>query len=156
MALALYAPSFGYGSNLSFVQMKERCPDNVYSCTAKLDNWKWIINERGFATIKPSTGDHVWGMVFLLHKRDEQELDQREGPNYLKTLLQVKLTGVENHPGSVVIYIDNNTTLGRPGPDYIMRLRRAMADGKAQGIPQEYFDKYWEPFLPPEQGQTRG
>lgn len=94
-------------------------------------------------------------MVFLLHRHDEQELDKIEGPHYLKTVLPVKLAGIVNDPGAVSIYIHKNTTPGRPRPEYVVRLRRAMADGRAKGIPQEYFDKYWEPFLQhPREEQT--
>jgi len=145
--LALYSPAFGYGSNLGLEQMRNRCPDNVYSCIAKLDGWKWIINTRGFATIIPSPNDYVWGTVLLLHAHDERSLDGFEGPSYVKSVLSVHLVGVKTNPGAVLTYIDKITTPGRPRQSYIPRLEKAMEDGKAKGIPQAYFDKYWMPFL---------
>ncbi|KAF8815121.1 hypothetical protein BYT27DRAFT_7249482 [Phlegmacium glaucopus] len=145
--LALYSPAFGYGSNIWDEQMKKRCPDHVYNCIARLDGWKWIINTRGVATIIPSPNDHVWGTVLLLHAHDEQKLDRAEGPNYVKSILAVHLDGVKVIPGAVLTYIDKNTTPGRPRKTYVNKLEKAMADGKAKGIPQAYFDKYWKPFL---------
>ena len=42
---------FGYGSNLWLHQMSTRCPSSTYQGIARLDNYKWIINERGYANI---------------------------------------------------------------------------------------------------------
>jgi len=95
----------------------------------------------------PSPNDHVWGTVLLLHAHDEQELDRYEGPKYDKTILPVQLVGVKVNPGPVLAYIDKNTKSGKPSKYYVKKLKKAMADGKARGIPKEYFDKYWEPYL---------
>ncbi|KAK2804396.1 hypothetical protein FQN51_002038 [Onygenales sp. PD_10] len=47
---------FAYGSNLSHSQMRQRCPfDPAISskplAIARLDGWKWIICERGYANV---------------------------------------------------------------------------------------------------------
>jgi gamma-glutamylcyclotransferase len=108
---------------------------------------KWIINTRGVATIIPSPNDFVWGIVLLLHAHDEQKLDDDEGHNYVKSILPVQAVGMKLANPSVLIYIDKNTTPGRPRPAYVKKLEKAMEDGKKKGIPQSYFDTYWEPFL---------
>ena len=108
---------------------------------------KWIINARGVATIIPSPNDYVWGTVLLLHEHDEQKLDNAEGINYVKSILPVQAVGMKFKTPSVLIYIDKNTTPGRPRPSYVLKLQKAMEDGKEKGIPQSYFDTYWKPFL---------
>jgi gamma-glutamylcyclotransferase len=42
---------FGYGSNLWRHQMHTRCPNSTYLGIARLNNFKWIINERGYANV---------------------------------------------------------------------------------------------------------
>jgi gamma-glutamylcyclotransferase len=94
---------FGYGSNLWRQQMHQRCPNSTYLGIARLKNFKWIINERGYANvveIKPMTKlrrnavdlgvpeawqwtgkyeSQVWGLVYSLQPSDEQRLDRNEG-----------------------------------------------------------------------------
>jgi gamma-glutamylcyclotransferase len=144
-----YTPAFGYGSNILDKQMKDRCPDNVYVGIAKLDGWKWIINSRGVATIISSPADHVWGTVLLLHDYDKKILDGKEGPRYIQCHLPVDIKGVKRSPRPVLIYIEFNEEFGLPRTEYVGRLKNAMIDGLAKGIPQAYFDKYWLPFLMP-------
>lgn len=50
---------FAFGSNLSVQQMKDRCVKSPETSSepvaiARLDGWKWIICERGYANIVPS------------------------------------------------------------------------------------------------------
>src|ERR1700733_77422 len=95
---------------------------------------KWIINKRGVATIILSPDDYVWGTVLLLNTHDEQKLDVAETDNYVKSVLRVDPDGegLKTKPG-VLIYIDKNTTPGRPRPKYVKKLKKAMKDGKAKG-----------------------
>lgn len=87
---------FGYGSNLWRQQMEQRCPDSEYKGVARLDDYKWLINERGYANVveisrhKTETEDEslpsvkayedeVWGLVYTLQPSDEARLDRNEG-----------------------------------------------------------------------------
>jgi hypothetical protein len=110
---------------------------------------KWIINSRGVATIISSPADHVWGTVLLLHDYDKKILDGKEGPRYIQCHLPVDIKGVKRSPRPVLIYIEFNEEFGLPRTEYVGRLKNAMIDGLAKGIPQAYFDKYWLPFLMP-------
>lgn len=95
---------FAYGSNLSFSQMEDRCKDNpkqsaVPVAIARLDGWKWIICERGYATIIPppslrvgrllsewgaasdegnALGNTVYGLLYNMTSGDEAILDGYE------------------------------------------------------------------------------
>lgn len=44
---------FAYGSNLALSQMEMRCPSSPYVAPARLKNWRWQINKRGYANIVP-------------------------------------------------------------------------------------------------------
>ncbi|KAF2824349.1 hypothetical protein CC86DRAFT_297184 [Ophiobolus disseminans] len=90
---------FGYGSNLWLSQMSQRCPTATYLGIARLENYTWIINDRGYAnvvenrnTTSTSTGaadqdqdqaesntPGVYGLVYALQAEDEERLDKNEG-----------------------------------------------------------------------------
>ncbi|KAF2113402.1 hypothetical protein BDV96DRAFT_496540 [Lophiotrema nucula] len=97
---------FGYGSNLWLHQMDQRCPTSKYLGVARLNGYKWIINDRGYANVvevehanlaHPSIpvthGDTedlqqeqshsyenvVFGLVYSLEASDEKRLDRNEG-----------------------------------------------------------------------------
>ena len=42
---------FGYGSNLWLHQMALRCPTSQYLGVARLNGYRWIINDRGYANV---------------------------------------------------------------------------------------------------------
>jgi hypothetical protein len=95
---------FAYGSNLSAHQMHHRCTDSpltsgVPVAIARLDDWKWVICERGYANVVPlpeasdasvsaqtRAGDVsdedesvVWGVLYNMTPGDERVLDEYEG-----------------------------------------------------------------------------
>lgn len=87
---------FGYGSNLWRQQMEQRCPHSEYKGVARLNDYKWLINERGYANVvgvsrhkseaerlsPPSATayeDEAWGLVYTLQPSDEARLDRNEG-----------------------------------------------------------------------------
>ena len=70
---------FAFGSNMHLSQMAQRCPGSRYIGTAKLHDYRFQINQRGFANVLPSPGDRVEGLVYLLNLTDEKRLDQNEG-----------------------------------------------------------------------------
>tara|TARA_R110002003_G_scaffold193_15_gene15041 strand:+ start:9780 stop:10421 length:642 start_codon:yes stop_codon:yes gene_type:complete len=81
---------FGYGSNLWLHQMSIRCPDAKYLGIARLNNYTWIINDRGYANVvdipsPPTTAQSdeydntVYGLVYSLTPADEVRLDRNEG-----------------------------------------------------------------------------
>lgn len=91
---------FGYGSNLWRQQMEQRCPHSEYKGVARLNDYKWLINERGYANVvqiprhksleaeeeeeaslssAEPYEDEVWGLVYTLQPSDEARLDRNEG-----------------------------------------------------------------------------
>jgi gamma-glutamylcyclotransferase len=119
---------------------------------------KWIINICGYATIIPSKGDVVYGLMYELTAEDESKLDryERVPDSYIKQILPIDFAGDEAYgdvgKGKVIdalVYVDVlRLTEGEPKSEYIYRMNMAIADGVEKGIPHEYFDKYLRPFIP--------
>lgn len=162
---------FGYGSNLSARTMKQRCPDSLYIGIAELKDWKWIINETGYANIVPSPGDVVYGSLCFLSRRDEMALDESEGVPWLYEKMTLPVKRVSNaaeaqdgsdwaDAGDVLVqamsYVDvQRTTPGKIEREYVVWVKKAIADGYAGGMPVAYAEKYLVPFLPTEERELQ-
>ncbi|KAK7186686.1 hypothetical protein DPSP01_001041 [Paraphaeosphaeria sporulosa] len=81
---------FAYGTNLSPTQLSLRCTHTRSSSNpvaiARLSSYKWFIQRRGCANIKPSPStspcaseDEVWGVLYAMHPADVAILDTYEG-----------------------------------------------------------------------------
>lgn len=86
---------FAYGSNLHLEQMVRRCPESRYVGLGKLHNYRWQINQRGYANIIPCPGRTVEGLCYLLSQEDERRLDASEGvpTAYQKHILEIEVVG---------------------------------------------------------------
>ena len=103
---------FAFGSNLHLGQMAKRCPESRYIGTAKLHDYRFQINERGYANVLPSPGNCVEGLVYLLNPTDEARLDKSEG---VPTAYQKQILAIE----VVTAKIDY---VGRAVPELAQRL----------------------------------
>ncbi|PSK38156.1 hypothetical protein B9Z65_1347 [Elsinoe australis] len=159
---------FGYGSNLWKKQMRMRCPDSKYLGVARLNDYKWIINDRGYANvvqvskeIDATDVEYSYGLVYCLSKSDEDKLDLNEGVPiaYQKEHLQVdfweskggKAVHISEEPEKVkmLVYIDRNRTApDDPKHEYIYRMNQGIKDAVAAGVPQRYIDKVLRKFIP--------
>ncbi|KAL4722343.1 hypothetical protein ACLX1H_010694 [Fusarium chlamydosporum] len=89
---------FAYGSNLHLQQMKKRCPGSKFIGSAKLVDYRWQINERGYANVIEAQGHWVEGLVYEINARDEARLDINEGVSkdaYRKQYMTVMLRRAE-------------------------------------------------------------
>lgn len=87
---------FAYGSNLHLKQMKRRCPNSKFIGCARLPNYRWQINERGYANIVEAEGHWVDGLVYEIDQKDEARLDVNEGVSkkaYAKQQMPIILRG---------------------------------------------------------------
>ncbi|KAB8070646.1 hypothetical protein BDV29DRAFT_180642 [Aspergillus leporis] len=97
---------FAYGSNLSFTQMRLRCTcspelSSKPVAIARLDHWRWLICNAGYANVVPPpelrvgkevedgddvpvSGDEdtVYGVLYEMDPRDERLLDGYEGVDH--------------------------------------------------------------------------
>jgi len=136
---------FGYGSNLSKEQMAIRCPESKYYASGTLSGYSWLINTRGYATIKPSDSDFVLGEIFTLSQQDVDYLDIYESVEegmYLKSNLSV-----ETSKGTIdcLVYIASDSTPGIPQEEYIERINIGI---KSANLPDDYVQKAIRPFIP--------
>ena len=136
---------FAYGSNLWLDQMQSRCPDSHVIEQAKLAGYRWIITDRGYASILQSPLDHVLGTIFNISEKDELNLDRFESVaagHYGKFYLDIE---VKNQPHSCLVYIDRSKIKGQPKTEYITRINNGLADAK---FSDQYVRQYIRPFVP--------
>ncbi len=76
---------FIYSDNLNPTQLKRRAPEHKFLYNAYLQDHtiefsRWSSQWRGgLATITPSQGERVWGVVIEITEEDLKELDKFEG-----------------------------------------------------------------------------
>jgi gamma-glutamylcyclotransferase len=142
---------FAYGSNIWLEQMRYRCPASEFVDIGILSDWQWFISGRGYANVRRSAGDVVYGFVYTLTPNDEEILDGIEGvpkQHYQKQLLNIDLMGKRVSIKGLVYVDDLRMTDGVVKEEYIARMNYAIKDAEEKGIPKEYFEKYWRPFVP--------
>jgi len=164
---------FGYGSNLWLQQMKLRCPTSQYVGVARLNGYRWMINERGYANVveTPTTKGstfHVpttnvtYALVYILQTEDERRLDSNEGVPvaYTKETLSVdfwpasgddRMANVTHRAEKrdMLVYINRKQIRdSAPKKEYIYRLNKGIKDAVAHGVPQDYVDESIRPFIP--------
>ena len=173
---------FGYGSNLWLHQMSVRCPTSQYLGVARLDNYTWLINERGYANVVSTSetpthpslstnySDVVYGLVYSLLPSDESGLDKNEGVPiaYTKELLpcafwpsatQEKANTSEPpfETRNMLVYIDRNrTSPDDPRDEYIYRMNQGIRDAMERGVPEEYVKDVMRKFIPEEVDEGDG
>ncbi|TGJ80070.1 hypothetical protein E0Z10_g8702 [Xylaria hypoxylon] len=113
---------FAYGSNLWMEQMAARCPNSYYTGRALLPDYRWQINERGYANIVPASGFTVHGLVYELGAGDEARLDRSEGVSsgaYSKAYLPVIL-----HMASASLQMPTQSLVEDGGPERVIATAR--------------------------------
>ena len=127
---------FAYGSNMYRPQMADRCPGALPVGTASLHGWRFVINQRGVATISEAVGHLVLGVVWMATEKHIEMLDRFEGVhvgNYFRREVDVhRAVGV---PGPVVTYVDHRVDNGAPRPGY---LERVVAGARSFRMHPEY------------------
>lgn len=134
---------FAYGSNLSVEQMALRCPEATNPRPATLADHDWLINERGVATVEPSPGSEVHGVLWQLTDHDLATLDSAEGVPVRYRRDQLTVQTVDGAMPAWV-YIDHRTEPGPPRPGYLERV----LDGADQhGLPPRWIEflRRWDP-----------
>lgn len=143
---------FAYGSNLSFNQMRSRCPDARMSFQATLPHYRLGFTRKskkrgcGVAGLVRDGGRVVWGGVYALSDEDLRALDEIEGFNpdreingYSRRLATVNRTGDPHDLVDVFVYFDTpQTNPPRPNAEY----KRLIVDGaRAWKLPESYLNE---------------
>ena len=127
---------FAYGSNLLQSQMTERCPEHRFHSLAKLHDYRFLIGERGYATIEPSEGQCVHGVIYELSQTDENTLDVCEGVaagRYTKEYHT--LIGAAGSIPGVLVYVDPRVEPASPRDGYMEKILTGAA---AFALPTDY------------------
>lgn len=114
---------FAYGSNLSPSQMRSRCEYNPDQSSrpvaiARIDHWRWLISDHGYANVIPpkelrvpggvqeklggdvpvsGKEDAVFGVLYEMSAEDERLLDGYEGVDHWARKVAVVGDGDEDH-----------------------------------------------------------
>ena len=126
---------FAYGSNMSREPMGRRCPDAKPLGPSRLDGWRFVITQDGYASLVPMPGMLVHGVLWRLTPRDLAVLDAYEDLDsglYRARLLPVRHDG-RLHRARV--YIGRSVTEGHPLPGY---QEDVVAAARDWGFPSEY------------------
>ncbi|KIL61308.1 hypothetical protein M378DRAFT_13610 [Amanita muscaria Koide BX008] len=116
---------------------------------------RWIINERGYATIVPSEEDDVvYGLLYEITQLNMDELDKYES-HYDKVLMDIEDPTAESDETrrilhDTLVYVERKTNEGPPKTEYIYRMNQAIADAVKEGVPKDYIDRYLRKFIPAE------
>ncbi len=124
---------FAYGSNLDEGQMRKRCPGMRVAGVATLPDHAIAFAGHSeacggaTATVVARPGTAVPGLLFLLGEADWRRLDHREGfPTvYVKHPMEVR--DARDARIAVNTYVHTRLPGGRPGTDYLTRIRNAYA-----------------------------
>ena len=127
---------FAYGSNLSFEQMKVRCPSAEIVGLSNLRNFEFFIDARGVASLRPSFGSTARG-IFMEYRRgkDWKNLDIYEGISsgfYKRFHVEASIHAkqVESE-----VYISSNAISGHPRPGYQEKIVESV------GFLRSYYEK---------------
>jgi gamma-glutamylcyclotransferase (GGCT)/AIG2-like uncharacterized protein YtfP len=127
---------FAYGSNMHSFQMSQRCPDAQPGQVGVLDGWRFLINQRGVATVCPDPLSTVFGVLWRVGPGDVMALDRFEGVSegrYERRIVHVTPTGHDPEP--VIVYVDPRTEPGLPRQGY---LEKVIGGAHAFGLPSNY------------------
>lgn len=132
-ALTLY---FAYGSNMSAARMAVRCPGAQFVGIARLDNWRFVINDRGVATVEPREGCRTWGVMWMLAPEHVASLDYFESVAHgLYRQEFLPIVPKEGEQRTALVYVENNYREYRPAPGYLEIVLRGANE---HGLPSGY------------------
>jgi gamma-glutamylcyclotransferase (GGCT)/AIG2-like uncharacterized protein YtfP len=126
---------FAYGSNMSRGPMRTRCPTAQEAGRGVLRGYRFVIMANGYASVVPSAGQDVHGLLWRIGPRDLAALDDYEdvaGGLYRHAMLPIIQDGEST---DALVYLGSETREGRPSAAYL-----ALVVGAARecGLPEDY------------------
>jgi gamma-glutamylcyclotransferase (GGCT)/AIG2-like uncharacterized protein YtfP len=103
-----------------------------------LPGYRFFIMANGYASVRPTAGDDVQGLLWRIGPQDLAALDDYEdvaGGLYRQAMLTVLQAG---RPTDALVYLGCEAREGRPSPDYMALVVDA---ARECGLPQNYVDK---------------
>jgi hypothetical protein len=133
-------PYFAFGSNIVATQMHRRCPAVQDMGMARLDKWRFLINQEGYATIIPDPSAYVLGVLWSLTSACEAALDDYEEiatDLYTKACIQIQ-------GAPALVYLATNALPGHPLPGY---LEAIIEEAYKRGFDPAYITKDLKPWM---------
>lgn len=129
---------FAYGTNIDSIEMEDRCPGAVEVGTAVLSNYGFLINSRGVATVVPTEGKIVYGVLWSVSSDHLITLDDYEGVHF-GTYRREPIKVVFNDEDlEAEIYLAADLRPGHPRGDY---LKRIVASATKRSFPESYIQE---------------
>ena len=108
---------FAYGVNLH----PDRNRGWEFLSKGRLLDYKFMINQDGYATVVPKIGVFVEGVIFEITKHDLEELDEFERYpelyNRKKLLIETKEEKLKS-----IVHVAQNTKSGNPRQEYFKKV----------------------------------
>ncbi len=134
---------FAYGSNMDVAQMQKRCPRAIYLGVGRLRDHRLSFNRKGsyregaVASVVPSPGDQVYGVVWELEPDDLSDMDRVEDPRaYERVSVLVDCPGSALACSMYRAFPQENTP--KPDQEYVAILLKA---AKAAELPRSYIQQ---------------
>lgn len=126
---------FAYGINMDREHVRALCPDAEQISSAELEGYRFVIGGAGWATVVPSIGSKVHGVLWRVGDDCLRSLDQLEGVR--ENLYRRAKLPVTSSVGSTdaEIYLALDSSPGTPDPAY---MKTIIAAAKANGAPESY------------------
>jgi hypothetical protein len=115
-------------------QMHRRCPAAQDMGIVRLDGWRFLINQEGYATIRLDQSAYVLGVLWSLTSACEAALDDYEE---IATGLYTKAY-IEIQDMPALVYLATNALPGRPQTGY---LEAIIAEACKRGFDLDYVTK---------------
>ncbi len=145
---------FGYGRNTNHDEMlsNRRCPEAIFMGPAILNNYQFIIDEKGYASVIKQDGSLVYGVLWAVSPADFDRLDLREGVrigSYRKETLQVSPINFSLGDSlDAVVYISNRVPGNRPAEGYVEQIIDGLLSSGIGHDQISYLYKYLEKAQP--------
>ena len=133
---ALY---FAFASNMVSSQMAERCQGAAPRGVAVLEDHRFRIGRRGYATVVAEPGATVYGILWALRPEHEAALDVYEGVRhglYRKDRLAVR--SADGAMQRAIVYVADDAAGGNAVAGY---MEKVVAAAEAHGLPAAYIDE---------------
>jgi gamma-glutamylcyclotransferase (GGCT)/AIG2-like uncharacterized protein YtfP len=129
---------FAYGSNMSRALMRAHCPHAEALGVATLDHWRFLVTTDGYASILPSPGEVVHGVLWRITPRDLAALNAYESVD--TGLYRTRRLPVRGDSGlsQALVYLGRSQAEGRPKPGY---LDLVLAAAREWCLPEDYVRK---------------
>lgn len=123
---------FFYADNMNPAQLKKRAPEHQFVCQAYLPDHtiqfcRWSTMWRcGLASVMPSPGERVWGIVVEITEEDLKILDEFEGDLPPGAFRHLSATVVTDQDEKVLVTTHTATSIGKFKPkdhylDWVMK-----------------------------------